>query len=288
MAQESDFEIPEEIAALIPDEISSTSVPPKAVRAVKEIEDDFASRAEKMLEAAKNIPRAKVALNGIFRHPPEFTEEEWDIIVQGLRAHLPLNAIAMKVNCERHFLSKKIQENRDVAQLIIDSREGVLDETEFQLYKAARSGSMSAIIYILDHLGQGRGYGEQGQDKNPTEDVQITFGEISQADLNEAQKTIAEAQKKVTPTLAAELASMEIPKPATAQELAVAEDMVKAIEKANERPPIDITNATASPPPYDNAQSQMPMGNQKGEIQDKYDFLENAFSEGGESPFGGF
>ena len=162
----------------------------------------------------------------------------------------------------------------------MDAKEGIIDETEFQLYKAARSGSMSAIIYLLDHLGQGRGYGEQVENKQQGEDVQITFGEISQADLEEAKQKIEEANKKVTPTLAGELAAMEVPKQATAQELAMAEDMIKAIEKnATERKPIDITPPTASPPPYEA---------QRTAVEDKYDFLENAFAEGGESPFGGF
>ena len=279
MAGVSEFELPQEIAALIPDEISSDRVSKQAQQAVKEMENDFDNRADKMVAAAKSIPQAKVAINGIFKHPSEFTQEEWDIIVAGLRAHLPLYAIAMKVNCERHFLAKKIQENKDIAQLVMDAKEGIIDETEFQLYKAARSGSMSAIIYLLDHLGQGRGYGEQVENKQQGEDVQITFGEISQADLEEAKQKIEEANKKVTPTLAGELAAMEVPKQATAQELAMAEDMIKAIEKTTERKPIDITPPTASPPPYEA---------QRTAVEDKYDFLENAFAEGGESPFGGF
>lgn len=279
MAGESEFELPQEIAALIPDEISSDRVSKQAQQAVKEMENDFDNRADKMVAAAKSIPQAKVAINGIFKHPSEFTQEEWDIIVAGLRAHLPLYAIAMKVNCERHFLAKKIQENKDIAQLVMDAKEGIIDETEFQLYKAARSGSMSAIIYLLDHLGQGRGYGEQVENKQQGEDIQITFGEISQADLEEAKQKIEEANKKVTPTLDGELAAMEVPKQATAQELAMAEDMVKAIEKATERKPIDITPPTVSPPQYEA---------QRTAVEDKYDFLENAFAEGGESPFGGF
>lgn len=279
MAEESDFELPQEIAALIPDEISSDRVSKPAQQAVKEMESDFDNRADKMVAAAKSIPQAKVAINGIFKHPSEFTEEEWDIIVAGLRAHLPLYAIAMKVNCERHFLSKKIQENKEIAQLVMDARDGMVDETEFQLYKAARAGSMSAIIYLLDHLGQGRGYGEQVENKQQGEDVQITFGEISQADLQEAQQKIEEANKKVTPTLAGELAEMEVPKPATAQDLALAEDMVKAIMKSTEPKPVEVPPPTVTPPPYEA---------QRTAVEDKYDFLENAFAEGGESPFGGF
>ena len=279
----SKLDIPDSIAALLPDVVESSKIPPKAQQAVREMEDDQNNRAAKMVEAAKNIPTAKVALNGIFRHPPEFTEEEWDIIIAGLKAHLPLYSIAMKVNCERHFLARKIQENQEVVQVRLDAREGANDEMEYQLFKAARAGSMSAIIYWLDHQGRDRGWGEQEERKEKTDDVQIVFGEISDKDLEEGKRLVAEAQKRTTPTLAAELAELEIPKQATAHDLAIAEDMVKSIEKSSGSPSeekvTDIPPQSVSEPPY--------AANQ-GMSDERFHFLENAFSEGGDSPFGGF
>lgn len=283
MQPSDNLDLPESIAALIPDAIESSAIPPRAQKAVKEMESDQDNLGQRMVETAKNIPEAKVALNGIFRHPPEFTEEEWDIIIAGLKAHLPLYSIALKVHCERHFLAKKIQENQEVVQVRMDAREGANDEMEYQLFKAARAGSMSAIIYWLDHQGKDRGWGEQEERKETTDDVQIVFGEISDKDLQEGKRLIAEAQKKTTPTLAGELAEIEIPKPATAHDLAVAEDMVKSLQKTtesqNEKNVIDIPTPSVSSPPYATTQ---------GMSDERYDFLENAFSEGGDSPFGGF
>lgn len=279
MSEDAVYGLPEEIASLIPPVENEPPSTTHAQQAVDEMKEDFNNRAEKMLEAAQNLPEAKIALNGIFRHPPEFTKEEWEIIIAGLRAHLPLYAISMKVHCERHFLARKIQENKEVAQLIMDSREGIIDETEFQLYKAARSGSMTAIIYLLDHMGQGRGYGEQGGAKDPQDDVHITFGEISEKDLQAAQQQIAEAQKIITPTLAGELAQVEVPQKATAQDRAFAEDLAKSIENANKPKSEEIrTPDHVSPPPY----------NQNNTIDSRYDYLESVFDEGAQSPFNAF
>ena len=169
MSEKDDIAIPAEIAALIPDAVTSGEVSDTAKAVVKEIakeQDNNQTRADRMVEEMQKIPTAKVAINGIFKHPSDFTEEEWNIIVMGLKAHLPLSSIAMKVHCERHFLAKKIAETEEVAQVVIDAKEGVIDETEYQLIKNVRAGSMSAIIYLLDHLGQHRGYGEQQQTKD--------------------------------------------------------------------------------------------------------------------------
>ena len=269
--------VPPEVETLIADVIESSGTPPKAQKAVEEIEEELENRADKYLEKAKNIPVAKVALNGIFRHPPEFTEEEWDIIIAGLKAHLPLSAIAMRVHCERHFLAKKIQENEEVAQLVIDAREGIIDETEHQLYKVAKTGSIAAIIYLLDHLGKQRGYGDQGAAQIGMDDVNISFGEISQKDIEDGQKQIEEANKITTPTLAAELLAHEIPQPSIAHGLAVVEEMAKAVDKATQPPPpAEMPPENVSPPPYSSSS------------QVNYDFLDNAFSEGADSPFANF
>lgn len=293
------YAVPPHIAAIIPgfnDPVPS-EVPPtpaasltNAQKTIRAMEKEQENRADKMVEQMKAVPVARIAPNGIFRHPPEFTDEEWDIIVQGLKANLPLYAIARRVNCERHFLARKIAEVQEIAQVAMDAKEGIVDESEYQLVKAAKAGSLSAIIYILDHLGQNRGWGEQKDMKPQSEAVQIQFGEIPQASIAEAEQIIAEAQKQVTPTLAGELNEIEktanmVPQQISPQQLAVAEDTVNAIKQMYEQnKPIDVTpGASSSPPPYS------PQPNiHTPEQQSRYDFLENAFSEGGESPFGAF
>ena len=280
--------IPPHLAALIPDLVESEITPPKAREAIRDIRKEADEAAQRIIDAQKSVPTAKVALNGIFRHPPEFTEEAWDVIIAGLRANLPMYAIAMRVHCERHFLTRKIAEMKEVAQLAIDAKETRLDIAEDQLAKAIKAGSLAAIMYFLDHHGQSRGYGEQQEKSNAAEEVHISFGEISDRDLAEGKRLIAEAQKKTTPTLAGELAALEenggvpIPASASPQDLAAAEDMLKAINASSAPRPVDVTPQTeTSVPPY----AQEPQPDPK---QAQYDFLENAFSEGGDSPFGSF
>lgn len=277
MQSVKDFELPPDIEALIPDAVEHEKTPAKAETAIKEIEEDSLN-PQRMLEVANSIPSAKIAINGIFKHPPDFTEEEWDIIIKGLKSHLPLYAIAMRVHCERHFLSRKIQEMKEVAQVAIDAREGMVDVAETQLMKLAQQGSIAASIYILDHLGKDRGWGDQSERKETGEDVQIVFGEIPESQLEAADKQIEEAQKKTTPTLAKELADVEVPKAPSTQDLAFAEDMMKKIEAASTPKPVEVTPSSVSKPAYENNRMS----------EDRYDFLENAFDNGGESPFDSF
>lgn len=284
--------IPQHLAALIPGFEDYKAPPPPPPKPTPAPVPKNKEVAMQMIEAQKAVPTAKVAINGIFKHPPEFTEEEWGIIVQGLKTGLPLYSIASRVHCERHFLARKIAEVEEVAQVALDAREMQLDIAEMQLNKAIMTGSLAAIMYFLDHHGQKRGYGEQQEKHSDAEDVHITFGEISQADIAEGNRIVAEAQKKVTPTLAGELAAMEekgipIPSSASPQDLAAAEDMLKAINASmpsplpSSAPTIDVTpQGSASPPPY--------VSQQDAQKEAHYDFLENAFSEGGESPFGAF
>lgn len=288
------LDIPSEIAQLMPE----TPIVTNDNEDIQDSSDSFAEEATRfdlqssvkdMAIAAEQIPNAELALNGLFRHPPEFTVEEWRVIALGLQANLPLYAIAQKVHCSRHFLSKKIQENQGMVQMLLDARETLIDIAETQLQKAAQSGSVSASIYILDHLGKGRGWGEQTDTKDKTDDIQIVFGDISDKDLKEAKSIIETANKKTTPTLAGELAGLEIPKPATAQELAVAEDMVNAIKNiAEQNTPQQSREArevydVQSQPPY--TPKQIP--NSK-ETDDKYAFWENAFTDSGDTPFNVF
>ena len=60
----------------------------------------------------------------------------------------------------------------------------------------------------------------------------------------------------------------------------MAEDLVKAINKQSEREVVEVPPQNVSAPPYANSGSSM--------SDERYNFLENAFSEGGDSPFGSF
>ena len=88
----------------------------------------------------------------------------------------------------------------------------------------------------------------------------------------------------MTPTLAHELEGIEIPKAATAQQIAAGEELVKAIEKANQPKPVDIPPPVVSQPPY----QQQPTNTGNGMSDEQFELLQNAFGEGGDSPFANF
>lgn len=304
MSEEPDISedvLPESIKGLIPDVVESEGIPAKAKQVIEKMKEEVPTIkdwAQKKLDEMDQIPTAKVALNGIFRHPPEFTEEEWDIIIAGLKANLPLYRIALKVHCERHFLAKKIAEMKEVAQLVVDSKEGLLDEMEYQLKRCAEGGSLSAIMFYLQHQGQGRGWGDgENNNNNDGEETFISLGVISDEKIAESKRIVAEANKKTTPTLAGELAAIEaggvVPSAATPQELAAAEDFVKA-QQAQTPVPAVVTGTGAPPyaqqaqgmpqqPPYPTPQNTQ--GTSFG--GHSYDYLESAFDDNGGFTEGG-
>ena len=293
--------VPESVRGLIPDAIESDKVSEHAQRVVDDIERSIPTiqeAAAAQAEEGKALPKAKVAINGIFRHPPDFTEEEWEIIVKGLKARLPLGRIAQAVNCERHFLGKKIAEVREVAQVALDAKESFVDEAEWQLQKIANAGSLSAVIYILQHWGVDRGWGDGEQAKNPdAEETHINLGLISPEKLEEAQRRIEEAQKQTTPTLATQMAALEegiMPPAATPQELAMAEDLQRQAAMATPSPRQAQVSNFGHPPysqqePYQQPQ-QSAQGNQSNFGGQSYEYLESMFSEdggGSDGEFGG-
>lgn len=293
--------IPESVRGLIPDAIESEEVSPRAQKIVDEIANEATSIKEwtdQKLEDGKSLPTAKVAINGIFRHPPDFTEEEWEIIIKGLKAHLPLARIAAAVHCERHFLGKKIAEVKEVAQVALDAREGYVDEAQYQVYKIANSGSLAAAIFILQHWGADRGWGDGEQTRNQdAEETHINLGLISPEKLEEAQRRIEEAQKQNTPTLATQMAALEegiMPPAATPQELAMAEDIKRQAEASFATPPaprqaqVDNYGQPPYAPPPQQPTSRPETASGFG--GQSYEYLESMFNEengGSDGEFGG-
>lgn len=288
--------VPSHLKGLIPDAIENDNVSPAAEKVVEDIAKqapDIKEWAAQKIAEGESLPTAKVAMNGIFRHPPEFTEEEWEIIIKGLKAHLPLGRIASAVHCERHFLSRKIAEIKEVAQVAIDAKECFVDEAEWQLKKIADAGSLSAVMFILQHMGTGRGWGDVEQTRNiDAEETHISLGLISPEKLAEGQRLVAEAQKKTTPTLATQMAALEegiIPPAATPAELAAAEDIVKAAEAQSSAPvPAKVDGVSA--PPYGGGMPQQPMPPQQGQASfggQSYEYLEAAFDDNGGFTEGG-
>lgn len=147
-------------------------------------------------EAAKTIPQLPVRKGGIFHHPPNWTEEEDEVIAAGLRANLPLSVIGIKVNCERHALARHIDSDPGLRQLKIDCRESRIDQAEFQADRLVQAGNPSMIMFTLERLGRDRGWGQQETKQNTEEESRIVFGEIPEEDVKKADAVLAKIAER--------------------------------------------------------------------------------------------
>lgn len=143
--------------------------------------------SESALEAARNIPQLPVAPNGIFRHPNTWTEEEDAIIARGIKAHLPLQVIGTKVNCERVTLSRHIKNTPELASLFEDAKEDLVDRGEFEADRLMRAGNPSMVMFVLERMGRKRGWGQQEYVERKGEEDIIQFTAIPDSELARAE-----------------------------------------------------------------------------------------------------
>lgn len=247
--------------------------------------------SETALEASRNIPQLPVAPNGIFRHPSTWTAEEDEIIARGIKAHLPLQVIGTKVNCERGTLSRHIKNTPELAELFEDAKEDLVDRGEYEADRLMRAGNPSMVMFVLERMGRKRGWGQQeyveprGEDdiiqftaipdeeveraesirkeKGAVEDDQITIGEISQNEVFESDPI--------------------------KQELKIEE--LSAEVKKEPQEPKPVKEVQVSPPPYE----EHPETNSSDGFSDDFDqprpvehgiYETDDFAGGEFSPFG--
>ena len=136
------------------------------------------------------------AANGIFRHPPECTEEEENFIADCLKKNIPLYVIAGMIHCEKLFLSHYIRKHPDLLALKEEQSENIVDEAEYQLDRLNRAGNASTIIFTLQTKGRKRGWttedisGEGDGDKVD----RIVMGVIPDNDVKLAEETVAKVR----------------------------------------------------------------------------------------------
>ena len=250
---------------------------------------------ETVAEAAKRIPSAPVRLNGIFRHPDDWTEEEDNIIAAGLRAHLPLHVIGAKVNCERHTLSKHIRNHPDLKQLVIDMREDFVDQAEYQLDRMMQSGNPAAVMFVLERLGRERGWGPDAGANNKDEGTHITFGEISESEVKAADSVIDKIRQQNGLGGESKVFESDPVKMAEQQEqlAGMGEIPVSELPPESEQPkPVE----SVTPPPYERLETD-PNEGVHPTVVDPEDYPEDIgqgmtgddpFPGGEDSPFGSF
>ena len=125
----------------------------------------------------------------IFKHT-EFTEEEDEVILNGILAGIPLYLIADKIKTSRGNLSKHIKESPLLSQAWVDRDEGLLDHVEYQAKRLVDSGNPAMIMFWLERKGKSRGWGTQDIIDVEPDDTRIVIGEIPEAECAGADRVM--------------------------------------------------------------------------------------------------
>lgn len=132
------------------------------------------------------------AANGIFRHPSECTEDEYNFIADCLKRNIPLYTIAGMIHCERSFLSRYIQKHPELLALRDEQGDNIVEEAEYQLDRLNRAGNASTIIFTLQTKGRKRGWTTEdiAGDGGAQETERIVMGVIPDEAVKEAEEEI--------------------------------------------------------------------------------------------------
>lgn len=240
---------------------------PEQLKAVEEVGaprlSNFKDKmSESALEASRNIPQLPVAPNGIFRHPSTWTDEENEIIARGIKAHLPLQVIGTKVNCERGTLSKHIKNTPELLQLFEDAKEDLVDRGEFEADRLMRAGNPAMVMFVLERMGRKRGWGQQEYVAPKNEDDVIQFTAIPDSEIDRAKAIMEEKGAVADDQIAiGEIDPKDMPQEGEKSEVFVSDPIKQAqmqeaaAQEETEHPqPMEIRGATVSPAPYEDEQ----------------------------------
>lgn len=139
--------------------------------------------------------RPPVKPNGIFKHPTTWDQEELDFIADCLKQNIPLYTIANMVRCERHVLSRLVNNTPELKQLKDDKYENLLDEAEYQADRLMKAGNSAIVIHVLSTLGRKRGWVEDGTGGGGGDEGRIVMGLIPQEEVEKANEETKQLQK---------------------------------------------------------------------------------------------
>lgn len=205
------------------------------------------------VEMRPNVARAVQGLrdrapvlraNGIFKHPPDWTQEEINFIVDALKEHVPLHTIAKMVHCERHALGRMIENNPELRDLQANKYRDMLEEAEYQADRLVKGGNTAMVIHVLDRLGRNTIWNPQYSDgsENGEGESKIVMGIIPDTEVAAADE---EVKKLKAADPAPTMAAMDAKSMAMVQE-AVKEGIEAARPDAIEAEAVDV-----GAPPYE-------------------------------------
>ncbi len=72
-------------------------------------------------------------------------------------------AVARELKMRRGAVLDRINVSPDLTQVLDDNREGIIDDAETNMFKAAKVGDIPACRFILSTIGKDRGYGTRSE-----------------------------------------------------------------------------------------------------------------------------
>jgi hypothetical protein len=95
-----------------------------------------------------------------------------EVIMKALRAHRGLVSLAAdSLGCSRATIYNYVQASPEVAAIIAEERERLVDLAEEGLYHHLIEHNPWAIAFVLRTLGKGRGYSDKGPVGDPPDRV---------------------------------------------------------------------------------------------------------------------
>ena len=222
--------------------------------------------------------------NGIFKHPPDWTQDEVDFIVDALKSHVPIHTIANMVHCERHTLSRFINSRPELKQLKDDKYDDMLEEAEYQADRLVKAGNAAIIIHVLNTLGKNTVWSQIGEGGGGVEnESRIVMGMIPQDEVDAAD----ERNKELCEKEGGIAGKGVMPDPL---HMALMEETVKkevAEQVAASQPQsIDAEAVQVGGAPYEEEQTEEPQYDSNGFLMMSGATADDPWAAGADSPFG--
>jgi Bacterial regulatory protein, Fis family len=91
-----------------------------------------------------------------------------------------VHAAARKLKCDRGTLYHRIAQDEALQMLRHSLRQGLVDDCEAVVFKAAKHGNVDAAKWVLSHIGRDRGWGEHVVIEQPIGNpVELVMGVLS-------------------------------------------------------------------------------------------------------------
>lgn len=104
-------------------------------------------------------PKGRTQLAEIARKPLNGIKISKDMIIEALvKTRGNISRAADKIGCNRHTLHTRINEDKDIKQVVDNCRERFLDDLEDVFQNKALAGDTVSGLFLLKTIGKKRGY----------------------------------------------------------------------------------------------------------------------------------